>query len=112
MKGLCAGACLTIVIMSSLFSHAADANADAQFKAIYEKEWAWRQAQRGEEDDDGAPAHRKVKAQLPKVDPRRKRPSCNTGRMYCSSSTAFLFRRFRPQSRSTTLCIGRRSRSW
>ena len=68
MKELCAGACLTIVIMSSLFSHAADANADAKFKAIYEKEWAWRQSQRGEEEDDSAGAYRKVNAELPKVD--------------------------------------------
>ncbi len=68
MKRLCAAACLTVLIALSLFSHAADTTADAQFKSIYEKEWAWRQAQRGEEDDDGAPAHRKVQAQLPKVD--------------------------------------------
>ena len=68
MKTLCVAACLTVILTSSLFSHAADANTDAQFKAIYEKEWAWRQAQRGEEEDDSAGAYRKVHAQLPKVD--------------------------------------------
>ena len=68
MKGPYAAACLIVLVMSSLFSHAADANADAQFKAIYEKEWAWRLAQRGEEDDDASISHRKVQAQLPKVD--------------------------------------------
>ena len=69
MKGLCTLACLTVLASLSLLSHAADANnADAQFKSIYEKEWAWRQAQRGEEEEDGAGAYRKVQAQLPKVD--------------------------------------------
>ena len=68
MKGPYAAACLIVLVMSSLFSHAADANADAQFKAIYEKEWAWRLAQRGEEDDDASISHLKVQAQLPKVD--------------------------------------------
>ncbi len=69
MKGLCTLACLTVLASLSLLSHAADTNnADAQFKSIYEKEWAWRQAQRGEEEDDGAGAYRKVQAQLPKVD--------------------------------------------
>ena len=69
MKAPCAAACLTVLIALSLSSRAAGANPDTQFKSIYEKEWAWRQAQRGEEDDDAATAsHRKVKAQLPKVD--------------------------------------------
>ncbi len=70
MKRLCAAAYLIVIITFSLFSHAADAKADAQFKSIYEKEWAWRKAQRGEEDDEATTAsRRKVKAELPKVDP-------------------------------------------
>src|SRR3954447_22023479 len=70
MKELCAAVCLTVILTLPLFCHAADAKADSQFKSIYEKEWAWRQAQRGEEDDDAATAsQRKVKAELPKVDP-------------------------------------------
>ncbi len=40
--------------------------ADARFKALYEKEWAWRQAQRGEAGD--ADDESRVRAKLPKVD--------------------------------------------
>ena len=41
--------------------------ADARFQALYRREWAWRQAQRGEvgEDDDSG----RVRPLLPKVDP-------------------------------------------
>ena len=40
--------------------------ADARFKALYEREWAWRQAQRGEVDEDDDPS--RVRRLLPKVD--------------------------------------------
>ncbi len=41
---------------------------DARFKAIYTKEWAWRQAQRGEQDEDSESGRKEVSARLPKVD--------------------------------------------
>lgn len=46
----------------------ADSAADAQFKAIYTAEWAWRQADRGEIDEDSAGSRRTVNPKLPKVD--------------------------------------------
>ena len=42
-------------------------SADAKLKAIYEKEWAWRQTQRGEVGEDDDPS--RIRAKLPKVDP-------------------------------------------
>lgn len=47
---------------------AAPPSADARFKALYEREWVWRQAQRGEVDEDDDPSH--VRRLLPKVDAR------------------------------------------
>src|SRR3569833_2400293 len=41
---------------------------DARFKEIYTKEWAWRQAQRAEEDEDSARTRRGINPKLPKVD--------------------------------------------
>lgn len=55
-------------MLASLLVRAADNPADGQFKAIYTKEWAWRQAQRGEVDEDSAGSRRSVSPQLPKVD--------------------------------------------
>ena len=40
--------------------------ADARFKALYEREWRWRQAQRGEVGEDDDASH--VRRLLPKVD--------------------------------------------
>ena len=39
---------------------------DARFKALYEREWAWRQAQRGEGDEGDDPS--RVRPLLPRVD--------------------------------------------
>ena len=61
---------LLAVVYLSVFSIASAATpAEAQFKAIYTKEWSWRQAQRGEDDEDSAGSRRGVNPQLPKVDP-------------------------------------------
>ncbi len=61
-------ACFVVILTAFLSTPAAAANEDAKLKAIYTKEWAWRQAQRGEEDDDGTAAHKAVNPHLPKVD--------------------------------------------
>src|SRR5277367_1313473 len=58
----------TMYLTASISASAADNPADVRFKAIYTKEWAWRQAQRGEVDEDSAGARRGVSPQLPKVD--------------------------------------------
>ncbi|HEX4165316.1 MAG TPA: DUF885 family protein [Bryobacteraceae bacterium] len=71
MKRSIAGlACLAFVFAAAAFSieGAAEPATDARFKAIYTREWAWRQAQRGEEDEDSASGRREVNARLPKVD--------------------------------------------
>jgi uncharacterized protein (DUF885 family) len=46
----------------------AQKKADAQFRAIYTKEWAWRQAQHGEDDEDSASSRKSVNPWLPKAD--------------------------------------------
>jgi uncharacterized protein (DUF885 family) len=60
------GALLLCLATVPLF--AADNPEDAKFKAIYTKEWAWRQGARGEIDEDSAGGRQSVIAQLPKVD--------------------------------------------
>ncbi|MHB8283939.1 MAG: DUF885 domain-containing protein [Caulobacteraceae bacterium] len=64
---------LRVILLLTAFSISAPARyaaaqtaADAHFKALYTKEWKWRQAQRGEEgeDDDGS----RIAPKLPKVD--------------------------------------------
>ena len=48
---------------------AADESADQRFKAIYTKEWTWRQSHPGEEDEDSNAGRRAVSSKLPAVDP-------------------------------------------
>jgi uncharacterized protein (DUF885 family) len=63
-----AGACMVLSLNAAAAGPAAPAKpgpADAQLKAIYTQEWAWRQSQKleeGEDDDSG------VSATLPRVD--------------------------------------------
>ncbi|MHB8285041.1 MAG: DUF885 domain-containing protein [Caulobacteraceae bacterium] len=67
MKSLVVGVgFLALALATTSVSRAADTSADAQFKALYTKEWTWRQAQRLEddEDDDGSV----IASSLPKVD--------------------------------------------
>jgi uncharacterized protein (DUF885 family) len=63
---------LTFGIVWLLLSPAAvlpaQKKADAQFRAIYTKEWAWRQAQHGEDDEDSASSRKSVNPWLPKAD--------------------------------------------
>ena len=112
MKTLCATAYLIVLLTSSLFSHAADANADAQFKSIYEKEWAWRQAQRGEGRRRRSGRLQKVHAQLPKVDAAAQEAKLNYWTTYCqhfdgiSPSSSFGRR-----TAQTTLCTAHRFRT-
>lgn len=47
-------------------AHAADTNADAQFKAIYTKEWAWRKAEFGIRDEENT--REPLPDYLPKAD--------------------------------------------
>jgi uncharacterized protein (DUF885 family) len=67
MKCLVLGVSLLALVLSTAPpSWAADASADAQFKALYTREWTWRQAQRledGEDDDVDV-----IASTLPKVD--------------------------------------------
>ncbi len=58
--------CLVLTLTPS-FAHA-DASTDAQLKAIYTKEWAWRQAQGIDDDEDSGSMRHGVPAHLPKVD--------------------------------------------
>ncbi len=56
-------------LVASALTYAAESSAaDAKFKAIYTKEWTWRQAQRGEIDEDSDSGRKGVSPQLPKVD--------------------------------------------
>jgi uncharacterized protein (DUF885 family) len=59
---------LLVLLTTAPGTRAADAPGDARFKEIYTKEWAWRQAQRGEVDEDSAGNGRGVSPKLPKVD--------------------------------------------
>ena len=52
----------------TLLASAADNPNDLKFKQIYTKEWAWRQSDRGEVDEDSAATRRSVPAHSPKVD--------------------------------------------
>ena len=63
----------SLILAASLLATAAAApppavaaSADARFQALYAREWAWRQAQRGEVDEDDDPG--RVRRLLPKVD--------------------------------------------
>ena len=59
---------LSLLLLGPLVSHAADASdADARFKALYTKEWTWRQQQFGGYDDEDK-ASDPAAAHLPKVD--------------------------------------------
>ena len=68
MRAFLAGVSLAILVVA-VPAQAASAkgptkmSADAQFEAIYTKEWAWRIAQFGRQDGKGVDAH------LPKADP-------------------------------------------
>jgi len=58
---------LSSLLVIAFQIYAAD-TPDARFKDIYTKEWAWRQAQRGEIDEDSEAGRGGVSPQLPKVD--------------------------------------------
>jgi len=63
-------ACLGLVLLMSspsLSASAAESRADARFKAIYSREWDWRQAElAGEIDED---SRESVADRLPRLDP-------------------------------------------
>jgi uncharacterized protein (DUF885 family) len=60
--------CAAVCILAGTSVQAADTDADAKFKAIYAKEWAWREQQFAGEDDEDS-GRKKVPDHLPKVDP-------------------------------------------
>jgi uncharacterized protein (DUF885 family) len=65
MRGWIVG-CMALCVLAGTPVQAADNDADAKFKAIYTKEWTWRELQfRGEDDED----RKTVADHLPKVDP-------------------------------------------
>jgi hypothetical protein len=57
-----------IALIAAVSCAADTSTVDAHFKEIYTKEWAWRQAQRGEQDEDSAGSRRGISPKLPKVD--------------------------------------------
>jgi uncharacterized protein (DUF885 family) len=60
--------CAAVILVSAIPAAAAEQSADARFKAIYTREWTWREAQFAGEDDEDS--HTKpVKDHLPKLDP-------------------------------------------
>jgi uncharacterized protein (DUF885 family) len=66
MKSWVVGAsCLALVLGTAPASRAAESAADTQFKALYTQEWAWRQAQRLEDDEDDSGI---IAPDLPRVD--------------------------------------------
>ncbi|MGC1301237.1 MAG: DUF885 family protein [Caulobacteraceae bacterium] len=59
--------CLAMILSGAAAANAqtpAAGSADARFKSIYTAEWAWRQSQRGESDED----HHDIDPKLPRVD--------------------------------------------
>ena len=56
--------CLAAILSAATTAHAQAGAADAKFKSIYTTEWAWRQAQRGESDEDDSD----IAPRLSKVD--------------------------------------------
>src|SRR5580698_5061664 len=67
MTSMRSSAAFLFLLVVALQAFAGD-NGDARFKEIYSKEWAWRQAQRGEIDEDSEAGRGGVSPQLPKVD--------------------------------------------
>ncbi|HEX4532618.1 MAG TPA: DUF885 family protein, partial [Rhizomicrobium sp.] len=68
MQSIIAGAACAIVFFAAaaaMPAQAASKGADEQFKALYTKEWTWRQEQYAEDEDGKRP----VIDHLPKVDP-------------------------------------------
>ena len=63
---LLAGATVPVHAYAVEASATAGTAADAQFKAITDKEWAWRKEQQGDDEDDGPG---KLRAHLPDVTP-------------------------------------------
>jgi uncharacterized protein (DUF885 family) len=59
--------------------------ADAKFKALYTKEWKWRQAQQGNDEDD--PAHH-IRAKLPDERPQTQQMRLNYWRDVMNALTA------------------------
>jgi uncharacterized protein (DUF885 family) len=59
--------CAAVILASAIPAAATEQSADARFKAIYTREWTWREAQFAGEDDEGT--HKPVKDHLPKLDP-------------------------------------------
>jgi uncharacterized protein (DUF885 family) len=57
---------LVLAMGSAAMAQPASTPADARFKALYEKEWAWRQAEFGESDDESMAV---ASDHLPRVDP-------------------------------------------
>lgn len=62
----CAAILLAVSAMAVMPAKAAEKSADAQFEAIYTKEWNWRKDQFADGEDGQAP----IEDHLPKVDPK------------------------------------------
>jgi len=66
MYAMIAGFVAAAVVIAVLPASAAASNADARFKAIYTKEWTWREAQFAGEDDEDTT--KPISDHLPKAD--------------------------------------------
>ncbi len=65
-KGFPLGVALLLCL--PLSAHGVRSARDHRFKVVYSQEWAWRQAQRLEEDEDQVGGRKEISAQLPRVD--------------------------------------------
>ncbi len=65
MRSVFAGAACALLLMSALPADAKPNSADAQFRAIYVAEWAWREDQFADNEDSQKP----LMDHLPRVDP-------------------------------------------
>jgi uncharacterized protein (DUF885 family) len=68
LKRLILAAAAAAAVSAAVPAYADDASADARFKAIWTREWAWREAQFGRIDEAGGEGEGALPDHLPKVD--------------------------------------------
>jgi hypothetical protein len=79
MHMMLAGFGVAAVILSAIVPvQAAEKSADARFKALYTREWTWREEQFAGEDDEDSESRSSIIC--PRSMPRRKPRACAIGR--------------------------------
>jgi uncharacterized protein (DUF885 family) len=58
---------IVLILTLSIFAQTVDTTADATFKALYTKEWAWRQSQNGDQSEDSSAGRRGINPHLGNV---------------------------------------------